>query len=148
MTRVHGNSRGKSQSTKPMNPKSDWVKTTPEQINELVVKMDKEGLSPSQIGIKLRNEYAIPSIKSVTGKKMKQIMLDNKIEQEIPEDLEALVNRAVSLQSHLKVNKGDRKNVRSLELLEAKVHRLSKYYKRKNIIPKNWKYKSVVAQLT
>ena len=79
---------------------------------------------------------------------MKQIMLDNKIKQEIPEDLEALVNRAVSLQSHLKVNKGDRKNVRSLELLEAKVHRLSKYYKRKNIISKDWKYKSVVAQLT
>ena len=58
----------------------------------------------------------------------------NKIKQEIPEDLDALVKRAVSLQSHLKVNKGDRKNVRSLELLEAKVHRLSKYYKRKNII--------------
>ena len=148
MTRVHGKSRGKSQSIKPMNPKSDWVKTTPEQINELVVEMDKEGLSPSQIGIKLQNEYAIPSIKSVTGKKMKQIMLDNKIKQEIPEDLEALVKRAVSLQSHLKVNKGDRKNVRSLELLEAKVHRLSKYYKRKNIISKDWKYKSVVAQLT
>ena len=34
MTRVHGKSRGKSQSIKPMNPKSDWVKTTPEQINE------------------------------------------------------------------------------------------------------------------
>ena len=26
-----------------MNPKSDWVKTTPEQINELIVEMDKEG---------------------------------------------------------------------------------------------------------
>jgi len=51
------------------------------------------------------------------------------------------------LQNHLKANKGDRKNVRSLEMIEAKVHRLSKYYKKKNIIPKKWKYKSVVAQL-
>ena len=128
--------------------KSDWVKLTPEQIGKLVVEMNKEGLNASQIGIKLRDEHAISSIKSVTGKNMKQFMEENGINQEIPEDLEALVKRALSLQNHLKSNKGDRKNVRSLELLEAKVHRLSKYYKKKNVIPKNWKYKSVIAQLS
>jgi len=128
--------------------KSDWVKLTPEQIGKLVVEMNKEGLNASQIGIKLRDEHAISSIKSVTGKTMKGFMEENGINQEIPEDLEALVKRALSLQNHLKSNKGDRKNVRSLELLEAKVHRLSKYYKKKNIIPKNWKYKSVIAQLS
>ena len=148
MTRIHGNSRGKSQSMKPSTMKSDWVKLTPEQIGKLVVEMNKEGLNASQIGIKLRDEHAISSIKSVTGKNMKGFMEDNGISQEIPEDLEALVKRALSLQNHLKSNKGDRKNVRSLELLEAKVHRLSKYYKKKNIIPKNWKYKSVIAQLS
>tara|TARA_B110000014_G_scaffold263305_1_gene259617 strand:+ start:4247 stop:4636 length:390 start_codon:yes stop_codon:yes gene_type:complete len=128
--------------------KSDWVKLTPEQIGKLVVEMNKEGLNASQIGIKLRDEHAISSIKSVTGKTMKGFMEENGINQEIPEDLEALVKRALSLQNHLKSNKGDRKNVRSLELLEAKVHRLSKYYKKKNVIPKNWKYKSVIAQLS
>ena len=148
MTRIHGNSRGKSQSMKPSTMKSDWVKLTPEQIGKLVVEMNKEGLNASQIGIKLRDEHAISSIKSVTGKNMKEFMEENGINQEIPEDLEALVKRALSLQNHLKSNKGDRKNVRSLELLEAKVHRLSKYYKKKNVIPKNWKYKSVIAQLS
>ncbi|MFL2932714.1 MAG: 30S ribosomal protein S15 [Nitrososphaerales archaeon] len=148
MTRIHGNSRGKSQSMKPSTMKSDWVKLTPEQIGKLVVEMNKEGLNASQIGIKLRDEHAISSIKSVTGKTMKGFMEENGINQEIPEDLEALVKRALSLQNHLKSNKGDRKNVRSLELLEAKVHRLSKYYKKKNVIPKNWKYKSVIAQLS
>jgi len=148
LTRIHGNSRGKSQSMKPSIIKSDWVKITPEEIGKLVVEMNKEGLNASQIGIKLRDEYAISSIKSVTGKNMKEFMEENGIKQEIPEDLEALVKRALSLQNHLKSNKGDRKNVRSLELLEAKVHRLSKYYKKKNVIPKNWKYKSVIAQLS
>jgi len=148
LTRIHGNSRGKSQSMKPSTMKSDWVKLTSEQIGKLVVEMNKEGLNASQIGIKLRDEHAISSIKSVTGKNMKEFMEENGINQEIPEDLEALVKRALSLQNHLKSNKGDRKNVRSLELLEAKVHRLSKYYKKKNIIPKNWKYKSVIAQLS
>ena len=133
---------------KPSTMKSDWVKLTPEQIGKLVVEMNKEGLNASQIGIKLRDEHAISSIKSVTGKNMKEFMEENGIKQEIPEDLEALVKRALSLQNHLKSNKGDRKNVRSLELLEAKVHRLSKYYKKKNVIPKNWKYKSVIAQLS
>lgn len=133
---------------KPSTMKSDWVKLTPEQIGKLVVEMNKEGLNASQIGIKLRDEHAISSIKSVTGKNMKGFMEENGINQEIPEDLEALVKRALSLQNHLKSNKGDRKNVRSLELLEAKVHRLSKYYKKKNVIPKNWKYKSVIAQLS
>ena len=133
---------------KPSTMKSDWVKLTSEQIGKLVVEMNKEGLNASQIGIKLRDEHAISSIKSVTGKNMKEFMEENGINQEIPEDLEALVKRALSLQNHLKSNKGDRKNVRSLELLEAKVHRLSKYYKKKNVIPKNWKYKSVIAQLS
>tara|TARA_B100000029_G_scaffold235347_2_gene232500 strand:- start:22901 stop:23305 length:405 start_codon:yes stop_codon:yes gene_type:complete len=133
---------------KPSTMKSDWVKLTPEQIGKLVVEMNKEGLNASQIGIRLRDEHAISSIKSVTGKSMKEFMEENGIKQEIPEDLEALVKRALSLQNHLKSNKGDRKNVRSLELLEAKVHRLSKYYKKKNILPKNWKYKSVIAQLS
>tara|TARA_B100001750_G_scaffold25800_1_gene17169 strand:- start:3344 stop:3748 length:405 start_codon:yes stop_codon:yes gene_type:complete len=132
---------------KPSTIKSDWVKVTPDEIGKLIIEMNKEGLNASQIGTKLRDEYAVSSIKAVTGKKMKEFMEENGVKQEIPEDLEALVKRAVSLQSHLKSNKGDRKNVRSLELLEAKVHRLSKYYKKKDIIPKNWKYKSVVAQL-
>ena len=147
MTRIHGNSRGKSQSMKPSIMKSDWVKITPEEIGKLIVEMNKEGMNASQIGTKLRDEYAVSSIKAVTGKKMKDFMEENGVKQEIPEDLENLVKRAVSLQNHLKSNKGDRKNVRSLELLEAKVHRLSKYYKKNNIIPKKWKYKSVVAQL-
>ena len=61
--------------------------------------------------------------------------------------LENIVKKAVGLQKHLKANKGDNRNVRSLELIEAKVHRLSVYYKRIGRIPQNWKYKSVVAQL-
>ena len=72
---------------------------------------------------------------------------DNKLTQEIPEDLNNIVLKAVNLQKHLKENKSDNRNVRSLELIEAKVHRLSTHYKKVGILPKKWKYKSVVAQL-
>ncbi|MGH9992676.1 MAG: 30S ribosomal protein S15, partial [Nitrososphaera sp.] len=33
------------------------------------------------------------------------------------------------------------------ELVEAKIHRLSRYYKRMGILPQNWKYAAVIAQL-
>jgi len=54
--------------------------------------------------------------------------------------------KAIGLQKHLKMNKKDNRNVRSLELIEAKVHRLSVYYKKIGRIPQKWKYKALVAQ--
>jgi small subunit ribosomal protein S15 len=97
--------------------------------------------------IKLRDQHSIPLIKPITKKSVGEILEENKLMPEMPEDLENIVQKAVGLQKHLKANKGDNRNVRSLELIEAKVHRLSVYYKRIGRIPQNWKYKSVVAQL-
>jgi len=148
MTRIHSHSRGKSQSFRPINKKVDWVKLTSEQINEIISKLNKDGLNSSQIGIVLRDQYTVPSVRAVVGKKMKEILEDIDASPTIPEDLDSLVKRAVRLQNHLKSNKGDRKNVRSLEMIEAKIHRVSKYYKTRNTIPKDWKYKAMVAQLT
>ena len=148
MTRIHSHRRGKSQSFRPINKNLDWVEVTSAQISEIISKLNKEGLNSSQIGVVLRDQYTVPSVRAVVGKKMKEILEDIDASPAIPEDLDSLVKRAVRLQNHLKTNKGDRKNVRSLELLEAKIHRVSKYYKTRNIIPKDWKYKAMVAQLT
>jgi small subunit ribosomal protein S15 len=65
----------------------------------------------------------------------------------IPPDLENLIKKAQNLQAHLKTHKRDGKNVRSLELVEARIHRLSNYYKERGLLDKNWKYKATVAQL-
>ncbi|MFB5598122.1 MAG: 30S ribosomal protein S15, partial [Nitrosopumilaceae archaeon] len=124
-----------------------WISHSPKEVEEFVVKYAKEGLSPSQIGIKLRDQYAIPLVKPITKKTVAKILEENKLVPEMPEDLDNIVKKAVGLQKHLKTNKADRRNVRSLELIEAKVHRLATYYKRIGRIPENWKYKSVVAQL-
>ena len=148
MTRIHSHRRGKSQSFRPINKNLDWVEVTSAQISEIISKLNKEGLNSSQIGDVLRDQYTVPSVRAVVGKKMKEILEDIDASPTIPEDLDSLVKRAVRLQNHLKTNKGDRKNVRSLELLEAKIHRVSKYYKTRNVIPKDWKYKAMVAQLT
>lgn len=109
--------------------------------------MSKDGLAPSQIGLTLRDKYGIPLVKSVLGKTLTDVLEENNIKQDMPEDLSQLVKKAVGLQKHLKLHNSDRRNVRSLELVEAKIHRLSKYYKKKNKIPESWKYAAVIAQL-
>ena len=148
MGRIHTHRHGKSHSIRPVTLKApSWVSLDPKQIEELVLKYAKEGISPSQIGIKLRDQHAIPLVKSITNKGIIQILEENKLKPEIPEDLNNIIKKAIRLQKHLKSNKGDYRNVRSLELIEAKVHRLSVYYKRNDQLDKNWKYKSVVAQL-
>jgi small subunit ribosomal protein S15 len=148
MGRMHTHRHGKSHSIRPVTLRApSWITLSPKEIEDLVTKYAKDGLTPSQIGIKLRDQHAIPLIKPITKKSIGEILEEKNLMPEMPEDLENIVNKAVGLQKHLKANKGDYRNVRSLELIEAKVHRLSVYYKRIERIPKTWKYKSVVAQL-
>jgi small subunit ribosomal protein S15 len=148
MARIHVHTHGKSHSTRPTSKTSPpWLKQSQEQVSALVVKLSKDGLSPSEIGLNLRDHHAIPLVKPVVGKSMTDILADNNVKPDMPEDLEKLVTKALGLQKHLKVHNSDHRNVRSLELVEAKIHRLSKYYKRKDRLPQNWKYAAVIAQL-
>lgn len=148
MGRMHTHRHGKSHSIRPVTLRApSWITLGPKEIEDLVVKYTKDGMTPSQIGIKLRDQHAIPLIKPILKKSIGEILTENNLTSEMPEDLDNIVKKAVGLQKHLKVNNGDYRNVRSLELIEAKVHRLSVYYKRIGRIPKTWKYKSVVAQL-
>jgi len=148
MGRMHTHNHGKSHSIRPIElKKPDWVKMDPKEIEELIIKYAKDGMTSSKIGIKLRDQYAIPLVKPIINKKISQVLTENKLTPEIPEDLNNIVQKAVNLQKHLKENRNDNRNVRSLELIEAKVHRLSTHYKSKGILAKKWKYKSVVAQL-
>lgn len=148
MGRMHTHRHGKSHSIRPSTLRApSWITQSPTEVEELVVKYSKDGLTPSQIGIKLRDQHSIPLVKPIIKKSMGKILEERDLKPEMPEDLENMVKKAVGLQKHLKANKGDNRNVRSLELIEAKVHRLSVYYKRVGRINKTWKYKSVVAQL-
>ena len=148
MGRLHTHNHGKAHSTRPF-PLSapKWVTEKPKKIEELIIKYRKDGLSTSQIGIKLRDQHSIPLVKPIIKNTITQVLKKNDLMPDLPEDLNNVVMKAIGLQKHLKSNKGDKRNVRSLELIEAKIHRLSVHYKKDNQIPKNWKYKSLIAQL-
>ena len=148
MGRLHSHNYGKSHSTRPLNPKApSWIKQDPKEIEALIVKYAKEDLSASQIGVKLRDQHSIPLVKPIIKKTITEVLEENDLKTELPEDLNNIVKKAIGLQKHLNSNKGDNRNVRSLELIEAKIHRLSVYYKKTGRIPQKWKYKSVIAQL-
>ncbi len=148
MARIHVHTHGKSHSIRPTSKSSaPWIDQGQEEIASLVVNMSKDGMSPSEIGLNLRDVHGIPLAKPIIGKSITEVMADNNIQSDMPEDLEHLVRKAIGLQTHLRVHNSDRRNVRSLELVEAKIHRLSKYYKRVGKLPQNWKYAAVIAQL-
>ena len=148
MARIHVHTHGKSHSIRPTSKSPpSWVSQNPDQVSSLVVQMSKDGLSPSEIGLKLRDEHAIPLVKPLVGKSLTRVLADNNIKAAMPEDLDKLVKKALGLQRHLSTHNSDSRNVRSLELVEAKIHRLSKYYKRTGKLQRNWKYAAVIAQL-
>jgi small subunit ribosomal protein S15 len=148
MARIHAHTHGKSHSTRPTSKDvPSWLTESQEKVSSLIVGLGKEGITPSEIGLRLRDEYAIPLAKPILGKAIADVLVDNDIRRDMPEDLEHLVMKALGLQKHLRTHNSDHRNVRSLELIESKIHRLSKYYKKTGKIKKNWKYAAVIAQL-
>lgn len=116
-------------------------------MEALVLKLAREGNSPSIIGVMLRDRYAVPLVKSVTGKNVDEILRAGQQAGTLPEDLSALLKKAGALKRHLEKNRKDSVNKRSLAMIESKIHRLVKYYRAKGEIRQDWEYKHVVASV-
>lgn len=123
------------------------MKSTPGEVRTTILKLAKEGMSQSKIGMALRDDYGVPLVKPLVGKSIGEVLAEGKVAPKTPQDLQDLIDRAQRVQKHLQIHRADRKNVHSLELVEAKIYRLSKYYKEKGILPSDFKYTAVVAQL-
>ena len=141
MARTHARVRGKSGSSKPVVADLSFVTMKKADVEKTIVKLANDDIKASMIGLILRDTYGVPSVKKVTGKSIGAILAEAKIVFRIPEDLEALVKKATALKKHLESNTRDVHNKRGLQLIEAKIRRLSKYYKVKGKIPANWSMK-------
>ncbi|MEM1627894.1 MAG: 30S ribosomal protein S15 [Desulfurococcaceae archaeon] len=142
--------KGSSHSTRPARagpPK--WLKLdmSPSDAELLVVELAKRGYPPSMIGIILRDQYGIPLIKQVTGKKVVEILEKHDVKINIPEDLFNLIKKAVNLRRHLDEHPKDYHSKRGLIEIESKIHRLVKYYKRIKKLPPDWEYDPEKAKL-
>lgn len=148
MARIYSGKKGKHGSKKPpIKATPKWFKMKKEEVEDLVIKLAKEKYSSPVIGIILRDQYAIPNTKFVTGKSVAQIMKENKLYPNLPEDMLNLLKKAVILRQHLEKEKADHLSQKGLQNLESKIRRLGKYYSRKGMMPKNWKYDPEQAKL-
>jgi small subunit ribosomal protein S15 len=148
MARMHTRRKGKACSKRPMiseNP--SWVPLNATEIEDLVEKFTKEGVSPAMIGMILRDQYAVPNVKLATGKTVTEIQAEKGVKEDLPADLAQLMVRAINLNNHLKVNHKDISNKRGLAMIEAKIRRLECYYKEKGVLPDTWKYSLANAEL-
>lgn len=146
MGRMHTPGKGISRRTLPYKRSAPaWVKSTTEEVCDHICKLAKKGLTPSQIGVILRDSHGVPQVKSITGNKILRILKLNGLAPEIPEDLHHLIKKAVSVRKHLERNRKDKDSKFRLILIESRIHRLARYYKRVGNLPANWKYDSATA---
>ena len=75
---MHSGGKGIAKSSVPYKrtPPS-WLKTTPNQVEDHVCKLAKKGLTPSQIGVILRDSNGIAQVKNVTGNKILRLLKKN-----------------------------------------------------------------------
>ena len=148
MARMHTRRKGVSCSKRPMvseNPA--WVPLNATEIEEIVVKLAKDGIISTKIGLILRDQYGVPDVRLATGKTITKIMEEKGVAPSLPEDLSNLMRRAIDLNVHLRDNRGDVSNKRGLNMIEAKIRRLERYYKRNGVLPADWKYSLSNAEL-
>ncbi|ODR82396.1 30S ribosomal protein S15 [Haladaptatus sp. W1] len=134
MARMHTRRRGSSGSDRPVTDEPpEWSDVDADDVEDRVVELAEDGYSPSEIGQKLRDEGVtgtpVPNVKLATGKKVTEILEENDAANELPEDLENLMVRAVRLREHVDENGQDKQNKRALQNTESKVRRLVNYYR-------------------
>lgn len=141
MARMYSRKRGQSGSTKPsVKQVPSWVKYSAKEVELLIVKLVKEGKTPSQIGVYLRDEYGVPSVKLVCEKSITEILAAKGHTKPLPEDVLALLRKVNDIKEHLIGNHKDQPANRGLTLTESKILRLVRYYKRTGRIAKDWNY--------
>nr|QBG49668.1 40S ribosomal protein S13 [Philasterides dicentrarchi] len=143
---MKGKGKGISGSALPFKRVSSKFTTmTPAQTVELAVKLSKKGLMPSQIGVLLRDQHGIPQVRFLTGSKLLRILKKSGAAPSIPEDLYCLIKKALAIRKHLEINRKDKDSKFRLILVESRIHRLARYYRREQKLPPKWKYESSTA---
>ncbi|MBT3835918.1 30S ribosomal protein S15 [Candidatus Woesearchaeota archaeon] len=138
MARMHSRKKGVSGSTIPVKKVPTWAPFKGKEVEKLILKYSKAGKTSSEIGIILRDSYGIHSVKALTEKKITQILEENGMKKNLPEDLLNLIERLVAIQAHREKNNHDMTAKRGDLLTTSKIRRLVKYYKKAGKIEAKW----------
>jgi len=146
MGRMHAPGKGISQSALPYRRSvPQWLKLTSDEVKDQIYKLAKKGLTPSQIGVILRDSHGVAQVRFITGNKILRILKGKGMAPQLPEDVYYLIKKAVSIRKHLERNRKDKDAKFRLILVESRIHRLARYYKTKGVLPPTFKYESSTA---
>merc|ERR1719183_2473026 len=96
-------------------------------------------------GVRLRDSKGIANVNSLTGSKILRILRAKGLAPQLPEDLYHLIKKAVNVRKHMEKNRSDKDSKFRLILIESRIHRLARYYKKTQVLPPNWRYQSATA---
>ena len=148
MARMHSRKKGASRSRPPTVGKvPEWSDVSKEELEKLVIKLHDSGLPSTKIGLTLRDQYGVPSVRLVLGKNMNRFLKEKSSIPEIPEDLSNLMRHSLQVRKHLKTNVKDVHNKRALQLMENKIRRLVKYYHDSGRMALSWEYKPETVEM-
>ncbi|MFZ2536256.1 30S ribosomal protein S15 [Methanothrix sp.] len=148
MAKLHSRKGGSSRSRPPMVTKApEWSDVSKEELEKTIMKLHDTGMSPSRIGLTLRDQYGVPNVKLVIGNSITGFLRDNNALAEIPEDLTNLMRKALHVRKHIKANKKDVHNKRALQLTENKIRRMVKYYHDSGRLAPDWTYSPETAEI-
>lgn len=134
--------RGGSRSTRPVSKRPpNWVVYQPDEVKALIINLAREGKRQSEIGNILRDVHGVPLVKPIVGYGIHKVLEEAGLAPDIPEDLYNLMVRATTLKRHLDRNRKDFSNKRGLQLTESMIYRVTRYYKRKGALPRDWNYR-------
>jgi len=140
--------RGRGQSTRPVSKRPpNWVVYQPDEVQALIINLAREGKSQSQIGNILRDVHGIPLVKPIVGHGIRKVLEEAGIAPEIPQDLYDLMVRATKLRRHMDRNPKDFSNKRGLQLTESMIYRVTRYYKKKGMLPRDWNYRREIVTI-
>merc|ERR1712063_171510 len=125
MGRMHAPGKGISQSLPYRRSVPTWLKLSSDDVTEQIFKLAKKGLTPSQIGVILRDSHGVAQVRFVTGNKVLRILKKKGLAPQLPEDLYFLIKKAVAIRKHLERNRKDKDAKFRLILVESRIHRLA-----------------------
>jgi small subunit ribosomal protein S15 len=146
LARLHTRKHGKSKSRKPAQAdvRLDADKA---KVEKAILEYSKEGLSAAAIGQRIKEKHDAGYLKPLLGKRLNQFLMEKGTKKTIPDDMMALMRKAVGMHKHLDANKRDVYGRLRLARVEAKIWRLSKYYRESGKLPVDWKYDPAQAAL-
>ena len=140
--------RGRSRSTRPVSKRPpNWVIYQSDEVKALIINLAREGKPQSLIGNILRDEHGIPLVKPIVGHGILRVLQDAELAPRIPEDLYNLMVKSTKLRRHLDRNRKDFSNKRGLQLSEAKIYALTRYYKRRGMLPQDWRHRDEIVTI-